>query len=176
MGDSRDYLRVGIISDTHVRRSSFTLPERLYSVFGDVDLILHAGDIQNENVIMELTEFAPVYAVAGNCDGWELAHSLGRKRIVNIRGRKIGLVHGSSRGDEAWTRALAEFKEETNSVMPLLDCLVFGHTHVPMIKRENGMLIINPGSAMDKRGEPHHTVAILEIYENSMEAYIVNLD
>lgn len=176
MGEPRDFFRIGIISDTHIKRASFTFPERLYSVFGDVDLILHAGDIQNENVIMELTEFAPVFAVAGNCDGWDLAHSLGRKRLLNIREKRIGLIHGFARGHDAWLKAYAEFDERMELENPKLDCLVFGHSHVPMIERENGMLIINPGSAMDKRGQLHHTVAILEIHKDCMEAYIVNLD
>lgn len=180
MGETKDIFRIGIISDTHIRRLPFVLPEKLYKVFGEVDMILHAGDIQSDEVIMELATFAPVYAVAGNCDGWDLVHSLGRKRVIDVRGLKIGLTHGTSRGENAWLAAYREFTEVHSEIVsigkPKLDCLVYGHTHVPQIIRKNGMLIVNPGSAVDKRNQPHTTVAILEICEGKAEAYIVELD
>lgn len=176
MAGEKTCFKIGILSDTHIRRFAFSLPPRLSEAFEGVDMILHAGDIQIDEVLMELTEFAPVYAVAGNCDGWDIAHAYGRKRVLNVLGRKIGLIHGSGRGPEAWRRAYMEFDDTMDLLHPKLDCLVFGHTHVPEIKEVNGMLIINPGSATDRRGQPHHTAAILEIFEDRMNGYIINID
>ncbi len=168
--------RIGVISDTHIRRLPINLPERLYQIFEDVDMILHAGDIQHQEVLYELSAFAPVYAVAGNCDGWDIAHALGRKRIIDVKGFKIGIVHGSARGDNAWISAYSEFDPLLDLKRPKLDCLIYGHTHAPYLNEVNGMKIMNPGSPTEKRSQPHYTVGMIEIMDGRLETSIIQLD
>jgi uncharacterized protein len=47
---------------------------------------------------------------------------------------------------------------------PGADVVVFGHSHEPMIERvDDGPLLVNPGSPTQRRRQPVHTVAWLEL-------------
>ena len=67
----QDIIRLGIISDTHMPRAADTLPDKVIKGLEGVDMILHAGDITEENVLEELGRIAPIKAVAGNMDGFD---------------------------------------------------------------------------------------------------------
>ena len=57
--------KIGILSDTH----GF-VHHNLFSFFKDCNI--GAGDIGSENVLIELEQIAPVKAVLGNCDDWNI--------------------------------------------------------------------------------------------------------
>ena len=59
---------IGVISDTHIPYRSRNIPSKVFEEFKNVDLILHAGDIEDLSVLDELEKIAPVKAVNGNCD------------------------------------------------------------------------------------------------------------
>ncbi len=61
-------MRIGLISDTHIRETSQNLSSKVIKTFQDVDLILHAGDIYNPSVLDELELLAPVFAAVGDDD------------------------------------------------------------------------------------------------------------
>src|SRR5512147_3213377 len=128
-------LTLGIIADTHIPQRIKALPPRVCEVFRGVDCILHAGDINSRRVLDQLAEVAPVEAVAGNADLWR--HGLPLTRVIEIEGRRIGLVHGHG----GWSRYLRSkvrdrlgYDEEHylkivfKSFGPV-DAVVFGHTH-----------------------------------------------
>ena len=48
---------VGVISDTHGR-----LPQPVLTIFRDLDLIVHAGDIGKQEILESLAQIAPVIA------------------------------------------------------------------------------------------------------------------
>jgi putative phosphoesterase len=104
-------MKIGVISDTHLRSSAKLLPNIIYQVFDGVDMILHAGDILIDEVIIELEAIAPVYAVAGNNDGYDMLVKYRRKKIIEAGGKRIGLTHGSGRGNAylycLWTQPQA---------------------------------------------------------------------
>ncbi|MCF0209479.1 MAG: metallophosphoesterase family protein, partial [Bacteroidaceae bacterium] len=60
---------IGIISDTHSYWD-----DRYLKYFEPCDEIWHAGDICSVELIERLSEFRPVQAVCGNCDGGILRH------------------------------------------------------------------------------------------------------
>ena len=107
----------------------------MFEVFRGVDRILHAGDINARRVLDELAEIAPVDAVAGNAD--LVGHGLPLTRVIEVEGRRIGLVHGHG----GWSRYLVSkvrdrlgYDEEyylsnvQRSFGPV-EAIVFGHTH-----------------------------------------------
>lgn len=169
MTERRNY-KIGVISDTHIRYGSRNLPTTIYKIFEDVNLIVHCGDLLIQDVIDDLEQIAPVVAVAGNMDSYNMKHVFKSNKIIEIGGMKIGITHGNTRGENAWMSAYSCFENAK------LDCLLFGHTHSPLIKEVDGMLIVNPGSAMEKRYEKHHTVAMLDIENSKISARIINLD
>jgi len=148
-------MKVGIISDTHVPGASSSMPNSVFEVFKDVDLILHAGDIVDQSVLDELRAIAPVEAVAGNMDGPDLQNRLPRKKILTIGKFTVGLIHGKFR--------IAEQKEMIRKEFDDVDLIVYGHSHMPFWGKVGDTLFLNPGSPTDNRHAPYHSVAILMV-------------
>jgi len=161
-------LKIGVISDTHIRGSAKLLPGIVFEVFEGVDMILHAGDILIEEVLIELSAIAPVYAVAGNNDGYDMLQKYGVKKIINANGKKIGLTHGTSRG-RTYMNAYMEFTGEN------VDCVVYGHSHKPHNEVIDGVLFFNPGSPTSKRFEPRYSLGILHV-DSDIRGEIIYFD
>ncbi|MBS4007525.1 MAG: metallophosphoesterase [Clostridium sp.] len=152
-------MRIGVISDTHIPARSRKLPLELFTLFAGVDLILHAGDVVEDYVLIELATIAPVEAVAGNMDSRLLHSRLGRKKILELAGYRVGLTHGDGDTDKQKTpqRALQLFKQDS------VDCIIFGHSHQPYHETIDGILLFNPGSPTDRRWEPRHSCGLLTL-------------
>ncbi|MTI96142.1 MAG: metallophosphoesterase family protein [Firmicutes bacterium] len=147
-------MKVGVISDTHIPRRRKALPDFVAETFAGVDLILHAGDINEQSVLDALARLAPVEAVAGNTDPPELVEALGYQKLLELNGFKIGLTHGhNGKRRETPERARASF--------PDADVVVFGHSHKPLVRTTDGCLLLNPGSPTDKRRQPRYSLGML---------------
>ncbi|MDO9535354.1 MAG: metallophosphoesterase family protein [Bacillota bacterium] len=139
---------IGIVSDTHVPVRALSLPGQLFTMIDGADLILHAGDLEEESVLDELRNLAPVEAVAGNMDPVYLKAELGIKKIIHLGGISLGLIHGSGMPRGVPDFALRHFLDYK------IQGLIFGHSHVPYLEYREGMLLLNPGSAgAPRRGE-----------------------
>jgi putative phosphoesterase len=150
-------VRVLVTSDTHVgaaRRSS--LPAALLEHAESADAILHAGDLTDPELLLELGAYAPVSAVRGNCD--PLVPGLPERRIVELAGTAIGMVHDP--GPESGRRA------RLRSWFPHCRVVVFGHTHLPVCEDEKGLLLLNPGSPTERRRAPFRSLALLHLDED----------
>ena len=149
---------VGVISDTHG-----TLDPRVYRQFRGVDRILHAGDIGPADVLLQLETIAPVTAVLGNVDDVVPGFLLQPTARMSIAGVTVVMTHLLR------TREIARFLPEAGVV-------VSGHTHVPSVQLNDGVLFVNPGSASRSRlPGGQRTVAILEIRDGLASARIVEL-
>lgn len=149
--------RIGVLSDTHIASMAHGgawLSAVVEKHFQDVTTILHAGDIVDPDILLHL---APrnVLAVRGNLD--PNLPELPQKRIIEINGFRIGLIHGWGAPTGIVDRVLAEFADDP------LDCLVFGHSHQPMCERRGNVLLLNPGSPTDRRSSPFYSIGLLEI-------------
>jgi len=114
----------------------------------------------------ELAEVAPVHAVLGNND---IGLDLPERREVVLAGVRIGMVHDSGARTGREGRLARWF--------PACDLVVFGHSHIPLSARGAGQHLLNPGSPTDKRTQPHHTLALLDLDDGRIErTRIVELD
>ena len=86
-------MRIGVIADTH----GLLRPE-VFEVFSGVDLILHAGDIGHPEILDDLRALAPVRAVWGNTDGFDLRHALPEVIEEEIEGLSFVVTHGHQLG------------------------------------------------------------------------------
>jgi putative phosphoesterase len=156
------------VADTHLPRFGRSLPASLVEGFREVDLILHAGDLTQAFVLDLLGELAPVHAVAGNNDGPDLAERLGRRRVVEVEGIRIGLTHGDrGRGRTTPLRALSTFEAES------VDAVVFGHSHIPIVERHGTRWLVNPGSPTDRRRQPAFSYGLLDVAGTELTPTIV---
>jgi putative phosphoesterase len=159
-----------VLSDTHVRQGGKrALPAGAVERLRTADVVLHAGDVVEGWLLDELAELAPVHAVLGNNDVEpRLQASLPERRSLELAGVRIGMVHdsGARTGREARLRRW----------FPDADVVVFGHSHIPWCARGHGQLLLNPGSPTDKRLQPTHTMATLDLADGKVrKAEIVDL-
>jgi hypothetical protein len=87
---------VGLISDTHIPVRAKCIPKMVFKVFGDVDFIVHAGDLVELTVLDELEQLAPVLAVHGNMDGPHVVGVLPKLNSLKVSDWKIGVMHDPS--------------------------------------------------------------------------------
>ena len=144
-------MKIGLISDTHGQ-----LRARVLELFEGVELILHAGDIGDLNIITELEALAPVHAVHGNTDDSEIAARFGESVELQIDGVRIGMTHGHVLGSPT--------APGLRRMFPTADVIVYGHTHMQRIDRGKP-LIVNPGAAGPARFKLKPAVAVLELPE-----------
>ena len=156
-------MKIGLISDTHG-----LLRPSVFRVFEGVDRILHAGDVGNEDILVELRAIAPVDAVYGNTDGWDLRAALRAELTLQLDGQRIVLVHGDAFGSPT--------PANLRTAYPTADVIVHGHTHVQRIDRLDGApLVINPGAAGPARFKLKPSVAVLTLENGSAEVELVAL-
>ena len=82
-------MKIGVISDTHIPVSSKCLPTAVAKHFKGVDLIIHAGDIVNNETLESLSKIAKTIAVCGNMDSTDLRKSLHSKEVIKAGKFKI---------------------------------------------------------------------------------------
>jgi putative phosphoesterase len=145
-------------------RQARDLPAALREGLRGVDAIVHCGDVIDAMAIPIFEALAPFEAVAGNNDPPELHARFGTRKILEIGGLRIGVVHGhEGPGKSTPERAARAFADEQ------LDAILFGHSHVPLCEWRNGVLLFNPGSPTERRRQPHFSYGILRIENASIE-------
>jgi putative phosphoesterase len=154
VGGKGQVVRIGVVADTHCPEFLDRLPDRVGELLDGVDLILHAGDITGAGTLAELGRIAPVEAVLGDHDrGLDLPE----RRLLQVGGRRIGLVHGnrSHLVEEPatligtlslglWWPTLG-LDQALRRAFPDADVVVYGHTHHAASRRRGGTLLFNPG-------------------------------
>lgn len=156
-------MKIIVLSDTHIPKRAKSLPKRLLDELKDANLIIHAGDWQTIDVYNQLTTFAKVEGVYGNIDNENIKEMFPEKQIVEVCGFKIGITHGHGTGKTTEKRAIQKFEGE------MVNCIIFGHSHIPSKKYNNDILLFNPGSPTDKRRQEKYSFGVITI-EDSLEA------
>jgi putative phosphoesterase len=158
-------VRIGVVSDTHMFGRSRELPMALILGLQGVDHILHAGDWMDGHIPDLFERIAPIDGVAGNNDGMEMVQRFGRCKVLHLAGYRIGLVHGDGGKKTTLERAMDMLSDSS------VDCIVFGHSHIPYQAVHDGILMFNPGSPTDKRRQPRYSYGILKLGD-TLEAEI----
>ena len=148
------FVRIGVISDTHLSGYSEKLKKIVDRYFSDVDLIIHAGDLVDLAVLKVFGD-RKVMAVCGNMDPLSVRQQLPDRLLLEIRGFRLGVMHG-------WGNA-ENLEDKIHQLLGPVDCIIYRHSHYPVNRMKEGVLFFNPGSALDKRYARENTVGILEI-------------
>lgn len=160
--------RIGVLSDTHFLGSRKSRPlDPVIDLFrrAEVDLILHAGDVGQSSTLDELAAVAPVEAVRGNADPKELIEMLPDRVWVNAGQHTLLLLHGHH-GKTALATARA-------AATPEIDLIVFGHSHKPLIERQQNTILFNPGSPTERRWNPHFGIGLISVSDEEIEPELI---
>jgi putative phosphoesterase len=144
------------------------LPERCLEECRAADVVLHAGDVVSLAFWRELERLGrPLHGVHGNMDEPALRQLLPDERVVDVDEARIAMLHvpGSRAGRS--TRLRARFPE--------VEAIVYGHTHVPEVSREQGTWILNPGSPTERRTSPTRAMLVLEVEGRSICPTLIEL-
>ncbi len=105
------------------------------------------SDYDPMGTVSILNRFAPItIGVRGNCDSRMdetlLRFGIEDSKVIYLNGFRCDLIHGDLLSSE-----LLEVERG--------DILMYGHTHVPMLKKSDGVVYLNPGSvSFPKNGFP----------------------
>ena len=149
-----------MLADTHVPDGSArTLDERLLRDAERADLVLHAGDVTGRLLLDRLGALAPVRAVLGNNDV-DLVGSLPERLHLDLDGVSVAMVHDAGAADGRPARLRRRF--------PGAELVVFGHSHLPEDRTDEGVRIFNPGSPTQRRRAPTRTYGVLEVRDGAI--------
>ena len=158
-----DRARLLLTADTHVPKRARDLPDELWRAVAAADLVVHAGDWVEPELLDQLEQRATgLVAVHGNNDGPELRRRLPEVARETVAGLRLAVVHetGQKAGRE---RRCQELYGDA-------DLLVFGHSHIPWDSTTaSGLRLLNPGSPTDRRRQPHCTYMTLTVADGVVE-------
>lgn len=125
---------VGLISDTH----GLLRPEALDLLRGS-DVIVHAGDIGDPDILGELARLAPLTAIRGNIDKGPWAQSIPATQVLEV-------------GESVLLYVLHNIDDlDLDPVAAGFHAVISGHSHKPGFQWKGGVLYVNPGSAGPRR-------------------------
>ena len=161
--------RFGLLADTHDNFVKWQeILERIRTALGNVDGIIHCGDLCTRQALEDLAEIAPVWAVRSSADPAESRPALvDGPRILQAGDLRIGVVNSlSTEPIKADVKDGLRFRDVRGSEVSAMlfgssvEICVFGGSHRAAVALGGGTLFVNPGSPSlaDKK-----SIGILEI-------------
>ncbi len=153
---------VGLISDTHGQ-----LRPAVFEKLAGAELILHAGDIGPIDLLTDLEAIAPVRAVWGNTDGFDVRARVPELVETELEGWRVVLLHGHQLGSPRPDTLIAAH--------PDADVIVYGHTHRAAVYRVGNRLVVNPGAAGPARFRLAPSVALMTVERAGIDVRVIEL-
>lgn len=134
---------IAVISDSHVPTRAEEIPEPVLERVKKADLTVHCGDFETEEVHDQLEEHGDMIGVKGNIDRFEVQNSATFER----NGIEFGVYHGTGINPRGHHPTLVNIAEKLD-----VDVLLHGHTHQQEAVKEDGKILLNPGSCTGVAG------------------------
>lgn len=157
-------MRIAVISDSHGHSG---ILDRIIHREANAKAVIFLGDVTSdiEDFTYEYTD-KKFYIVSGNCDRFsEFPYS----RTENIGGVNFFITHGHTLMVKGGTAALEKAARQSNCQIAL-----YGHTHIPNIKYEDGLYVVNPGSCARSR-DGGNSYAAIDIRDNGILPTIIRI-
>jgi len=116
-------MKIIALADTHIKSGSLIecLPRDLIRLIKDADMVIHAGDFVTKAAYDELSGICRLLAVHGNMDDATLKRALPERKVIEMEGVTLGIVHEAALSLQDTTGAWYMAKEMG------VDVLIFGH-------------------------------------------------
>ncbi|MDF2546741.1 MAG: hypothetical protein K0R93_1639 [Anaerosolibacter sp.] len=157
-------MRIGVISDTHgdIEAAETVIKER-----ADLDLIIHLGDHYDDGIKLKEKIGIPLIGVRGNCDSYVAGED---EMVYEEKGHRILMIHGHQYGVKSDLNRLYYRALELGC-----DLALYGHTHIPISITFGNVMILNPGSLCLPRGGSKPSYGVVEIQDQEIRSYIMEL-
>lgn len=131
-------MKLLVLSDSHA--SLYFMRSSIAAVRPDV--VIHLGDhFDDGSVLAEENPGIRFYQVPGNCDRFRCIPWQPEVISCAIGGVKVYMTHGHNHGVKSGTGRLIADARASGAQLTL-----YGHTHSPDCRQEDGMWILNPGT------------------------------
>jgi len=157
-------MKVGVISDTH---GNILSAERAIKAMGEIDLLIHAGDTYRDAILLEEKMGIDVIAVKGNTD-FDCDADL--QTTIMIEDKRIFLTHGHIYNVKYNLSRLYYKALESES-----NIAIFGHSHIPAHIKEEGIILLNPGSVSSPRDGRRPSYAVMDISKDNIKIELFEL-
>lgn len=151
-------MRLLVISDTHGNHTNF---DRVWERVSGVDLLIHLGDVEQGEDYIRFSVDCPAYFVRGNNDFFS---DLPREKELILEGWHLFFCHG-----HAYYVSAGEDHLKREARGRGAEIVLYGHTHRPVIHREENLLLLNPGSLTYPRQEGRRPSYLLLDLEEGKE-------
>ena len=154
-------MKILIVSDTHGRHGNL---DEVLEREGKIDMLLHLGDVEDDEHYIEAIAEYPVHMLSGNNDFFSY---LPGEKEIKIGKYRVFMTHGHGHYVSVNTKRLREAARARG-----VDIVMFGHTHKPYIDVEGDLKVINPGSLSYPRQEGRQSsYVIMEINANGNASF-----
>lgn len=150
-------MKIVIVSDSHGYNQ---LIDQVLEREAPFDYLIHCGDAEASlKRYADLTNPYLFLAVRGNCDQDYNLPAVLNNRILYYN---VLITHGHHEQVNYGNHGLLRIGRLNHA-----DIILYGHTHVPEVTEDGGILIINPGSLAYPRGEKRiKTYAVLTLTDD----------
>lgn len=159
---------LAVISDTHVNHLD-ELPPEVLSTIASADLVVHLGDYSSRELLGDLQKLDNFCGVAGNHDDELLQQELKDMTVVEVDGRRLGLMHGFIIPFASHRRMKALFKKHR------IDAILYGHTHFALNRSIGDVFLFNPGSVTGHFPANYGSFGLITL-DGSISGEIVHLE
>jgi|AntRauTorckE6833_2_1112554.scaffolds.fasta_scaffold51749_2 putative phosphoesterase len=146
---------IGVLSDTHMAEFDDDLLYLNEVIFKNTRLIVHCGDLISPEVADAFYD-KQVFAVSGNMDGNAVKSKYPSVEAFEFSGIRFCMLHGAGYAFNMFDEFIKQF--------PDTDVFLYGHTHIPLIKKYKEYLFFNPGSFKSNRiDHPSRSAGLIEV-------------
>ena len=161
-------IRIGVFSDSH---GDYNALDELLEMMGYLDAVCFLGDVEGDAEHLQqrlgaMPNRPPLYAVRGNNDYYNTCR-LPWEQLVELGGKRIYMTHGHKLVSDM---SLVYKAQEAQA-----DIALFGHTHRYYCEEEQGILLLNPGSAGNHCRGGSARACVLEIRSGTCRVTTVTL-
>lgn len=157
-----------VFSDTH---GNIHPAETVINAYPQATHVLHLGDYASDAAKLAILHPNLVFlSIAGNCDFSANPINAPSERHIEIGGKQIYMTHGHRFGvKEGLGKLQSKGKQDG------IHLVLFGHTHIPFMADDEGMILFNPGSTGQPRYTRSPTFGLVEIGHGLIEARILEV-
>jgi hypothetical protein len=135
-------MRILIISDTHRKNDNYL---KIIETIGQLDMVIHLGDVEGSEYIIQEAAGCPVEFVAGNNDFFS---DLPSEKTLQIGKYHVMITHG-----HRYYIGMGNEMLKKEAIANGADIVMYGHTHRPVIEISKDIIALNPGSLSYPRQE-----------------------